>query len=243
MSRNQRAICLIVTLLVVMALLGAGCIPFPQDPRNSLNQAQARGSLRVGALASPPWVTGEPPGVPGGVEAALVTAFADELGVAVDWHWGSADELFMALTHYELDLLIGGITESNPWQSEVAFTIPYYTSHALVGVSPTEPLLTDLDDVVVTVRQGSELAAQVKDQGGVVVAAETLTGVDSPVAAEAWEIRGLGFRPTTIQLTSYNHVMATPQGENALLMQLEDFLLQQTADADLGSRLWEVAIQ
>jgi ABC-type amino acid transport substrate-binding protein len=149
----------------------------------------------------------------------------------------------MALTRYELDLVIGGITENSPWQREVAFTIPYYTSHALIGVPPTDAPIADLDGVTVTVRKGSELAALVKDQGGIVRAVETLTGANGPVAAEAWEIRGLGLRPTTIELTSDNHVMATPQGENALLMQLEEFLLQQTADADLDRLLWEAAAQ
>lgn len=44
----------IVTLLVVMIFLCASYIPFPRDPRNSLNQALARDTVRVGVLASPP---------------------------------------------------------------------------------------------------------------------------------------------------------------------------------------------
>lgn len=202
-----------------------------------------RDALRVGVLTSPPWVTDESSGEPGGVEAALITAFADELSLAVEWHWGSADSLFMALANYQLDIVVGGITDINPWQAEVAFTVPYYTSRALVGVPPSDPLISDLDGMKVMVRQGSALVALVEDQGGIVVSMKTLAGADGPLAAEEWEIRGLGFQPTSIQLTNYNHVMAVPRGENALIMRLEKFLLQQVADATVMQHLWEVAVQ
>lgn len=73
----------------------------------------------------------------------------------------------MALANYQLDVFVGGITEMSPWQTEVAFTILYYTSRALVGVPPSDPLINDLDGMTVMVRQGSELAALVEDQGGI----------------------------------------------------------------------------
>jgi ABC-type amino acid transport substrate-binding protein len=243
MSSRLRTIRYTGLALVATLLLCTSCARYPQDPRRTLEQALAGGTLRVGVLAHSPWVVGEPPGSPGGLEGALMAAFAEELGVAIEWRWASEQALMEALMRYELDVVIGGITEDNAWQQHVAFTLPYYTSHAIVGVPPSHPIITDLDGVIVAVQPNSELSAPLQDQGATVVVQDPLAAAQGPVAAEEWAIRGMGFLPTPIQLKRDSHVMALPQGENALLLQLEDFLLQQSNETQMADRLWEAASQ
>lgn len=237
---KRNALPSLAVAMLMLAWLCAGCSRFPQDPHNSLNQVLASGVLRVGAITNPPWVTGAPPSQPGGVEAALITSFADDLGVRVEWRWGPADALFTALANYELDVVIGGITEASPWLTEVAFTVPYYTSHVIVGMPPAVPVLTDLRGVAVVVRTGSDFASTLANQGATVIYGSTLSDARGVVAAEEWEVDGLGLQPTPIELKQYEHVLAIPQGENGLLMRLENFLLAQTDEAAIARQLWAV---
>lgn len=232
----------IAPALVIM-ILGSGCTHYPQDPHHSLARVLAGKRLRVGVVNQPPWVIGQPPGAPGGAEAALVAAFADELGVSVQWHWGSAAAHFAALKRYELDIVIGGFTKTNPWQREVAFSLPYYTSRALVGLPPDAPSITRLAGVRVAVQPNSGLREPLMARGAIVLVQESLVTAQGPVAAEEWELLGMDFRPTELQLQSVDHVMAVPQGENALLMRLERFLLQQTTATSIAAQLWEAATE
>ena len=66
-----------------------------------------------------------------------------------------------------------------------------------------------------------------------------LAGADGPVAAEAWEILGLGFRPTGADLQTVHYVLAVPPGENALLVRLEKTLLHAATPEQIAERLWE----
>ncbi len=44
------------------------------------------------------------------------------------------------------------------------------------------------------------------------------------VAAEEWQLDTLGYEPSAIRLVTHHHVMAVPKGENAWLVEVEDFL-------------------
>ncbi|SDJ98056.1 substrate-binding periplasmic protein [Microbulbifer yueqingensis] len=210
-------------------LLGTGCERFPRDPQHSLKQVQERGKLRVGVVSHKPWVTGNAPGKPGGIEASLLEAFARELEVEIEWHWGSAQEHFEALKHYELDVVAGGITRSNPWRKEVGFTSPYYVSHAVVGVPQSGERISSVEGRAVALRPDSGLHHLLKERGARPFKRGYLENVDMPVAAEAWEIERLGLRKTDITLTKRRYVMAVPSGENALIMRLENFLMQKAS--------------
>lgn len=213
--------------LVLAVLLCTGCERFPRDPQSSLEQVKQRGTLRVGVFNHPPWVVGSGPGTPRGVEPALLEAFAEELGVDVDWHWGSAQRHFEALKHYELDIVIGGVTRANPWSKEVGFTLPYFVSRAIVGVPEAGSKLSSIEGRPVALRPGSGLHYLLEKRGARPVRRSNLKGVDIPAAADAWEIEQLGLKDTGITLTRRHHVMAMPSGENALIVELEDFLLHK----------------
>lgn len=229
----------IFSIILPLMLLCTSCARYPQDPRHTLDRVVAGGKMRVGVQQHEPWVTGQSPQPPGGLEEELIVAFADELGVGVEWHWGSGEVLFEALSHHELDVVIGGITESSPWRQHVAFTVPYYSTHLVVGVPPTAPVLTDLTDVTIAVQPESGLQALLQERGALVITQADLAVVNGPVAAEEWRVVGLGLRPSEFRLRTVHHVMAAPPGENAWLMRLEDFLLQHVDRAEMAARLWE----
>lgn len=216
-------------IILLPLVLATACDQYPRDPQDSLKQIEESGVLHVGVIASHPWVIGEAPDTPSGVEVRLMERFARELGVEVMWHWGNEGKLFEGLRRYELDLVIGGITASNPWKRQAGFTIPYFSGHAVVGVPQGHASLSSLEGVTVAARRGEGFRAKVRDEGGRIQFLEDLAGANMPVAARDWEIDALGMEKTGITLQQFQHVLAIPKGENALLMRLEQFLL---ANAD-----------
>ncbi len=223
-------------IMLLPVVLITACDQYPRDPQDSLHQIEQSGELHVGVIASPPWVTGTAPDTPSGIEVRLMERFARALDVDVVWHWGNADMLFEGLKHYELDILIGGITASNPWKQHVGFTVPYFSGHAVIGVPQEHAALSSLEGVTVATRQGEGLSKKIKSKGGRVQLVEDLAGANMPVAARAWEIEALGMKNTGIKLQQFQHVVAVPKGENALLMRLEEFLLMNS-DQQITTRL------
>jgi hypothetical protein len=83
--------------------------------------------MRVGITERAPW-TSLANGEPAGIEPRLIRHFAAELDTEIRWVRGSESELLEALEHFELDLVIGGLTRSSPWAERVAFTRPFHTT-------------------------------------------------------------------------------------------------------------------
>ena len=123
--------------------MSAAC-GIPRDPDNSFERITKSAVLRAGITARPPWTTGE-----GGPEAETVEAFARALGVRVEWRRGSESELFEALEQRELDIVVGGFTDDNPWGPKLGLTRPYAEADGkrhVVAVAPGENrLLLEFD--------------------------------------------------------------------------------------------------
>lgn len=225
-----------LSIVLLPLLLAVSCDQYPRDPEGSLKQIEQSAMLHVGVMLNPPWVAGNAPASPAGVEAQLIEQFAQELGVEVVWHWGGEEKLFEGLKTYELNILIGGITTDNPWTQHSGFTVPYFSSEVLVGSPPGQAPLSSLEGVSVATRQGEGLSEKIEKAGGRAQFMADFTGAEIPVAAPSWEIDTLGMQNTDITLQERHHVMAVPKGENALLMRLEDFLLEH-ADRETIVRL------
>lgn len=116
---------------LLLALLATSSCGLPRDPEGTLERVRG-GVLRVGAVADPPWV-GRDTDHLRGVEVALARALAADLGAELRWNHGGETRLMAALQNFELDLVIGGITEDSPYADEVGFTRPYYQGHVLAG--------------------------------------------------------------------------------------------------------------
>jgi polar amino acid transport system substrate-binding protein len=120
-------------LLAIVVLL-FGC-DLPRDPRGTLEQARARGVLRVGAAHHPPWVTVQGDCVAGS-EAELVQRLAARLDLTVAWTIGGESTLLRELIEHRLDLVAAGLAADSPWGERVAFTRPYQRTKTTAGEHP-----------------------------------------------------------------------------------------------------------
>lgn len=236
---NRLTARLLTGWLLVASLALAACERFPRDPENSLERVLERGALRVGVVENPPWTRRRDDGSSGGVEGWLAEGFAHHLGVEVEWHWGPSEHLLRSLSAYDLDLVVGGFEQANPWRRKVTFTAPYFTSRAVIGMAHDRPAPTGIEGLEVSIRPLSGLAAAIEDEGGIPRETKTLAGSDGLVAGATWELETLGYRPTGLLLRKTEHVLAVPPGENALLLRLEDFLASNGESAGVRARLVE----
>jgi polar amino acid transport system substrate-binding protein len=217
-------------LCCVIAALG-GC-DFPADPEDTLEDVRG-GTLRVGVIENDPWVVLEPGEEPSGVEPELVRQFAESLDAEIEWHEGSADELAPAMSGFQLDILIGGLTAQFPHPDDVAMTRPYIDTEIEIGGPPGEDLPDDRDGLEIYVEKASEAASLLrkKEHETTPIPYETLAEVDGIVLANSYELEALGYEPTGDILRDVDHAMGTPPGENAFLIELEQFLLERKAEA------------
>lgn len=203
-------------------LFASPACDIPRDPDDTLDRVRG-GVLRVGVIDNEPW-TKRAGGEPTGVEVQLVREFAAELGARAHWMWGGEGEQMEALKRGELDLVIGGLTDETPWGAEVGTTNPYFESHIVVGVPPAMPPPASLEGLRVAVPQGDAIAARLEDENAIPSRTEDPFAANAPVAAAEWELEARGFTPTEFKLHTEKHIFATPPGENAFLVRLEEFL-------------------
>lgn len=104
--------------------LSACGLTIPADPDGTLDTVRRDGVLRAGASPSPGWVE-VADGEPTGPEPRLVEDFAAHLGASVEWTVSGEEDLVGMLEDGDLDLVVGGITEENPWVAKAALTRPY----------------------------------------------------------------------------------------------------------------------
>ena len=191
--------------------------------------------MRVGYTASDPWVV---PGgsEPQGIEPELVRAFAESIDAEIGWFEGSEAELMEALEFRELDLVIGGLTATNPWSSKVALTHPYVTTQVVVAAPQGEPIPKDIAGLPVAVEEGTSVAGVLAKTDADVTHVSDVTHAEGAVAVDNWLLDDLGLTDTGVTLEEHDHVLAVPMGENALLVKLERFLL---GNEDLVTSLLE----
>jgi ABC-type amino acid transport substrate-binding protein len=121
-----RRLLLLVATVVLLAGCGTSLLPddFPADPDGTLDRVRADGVVRVGASPRPGWVeVGD--GDPTGREPRLVEAFAESLGADVEWTVTGEEDLVRLLEEGEIDLAVGGFTDTNAWVDKVGLTRSY----------------------------------------------------------------------------------------------------------------------
>lgn len=110
-------------ILATLSLLVLGC-SLPWDPENTLEHARGH-VLRVGVSHNPPWTDIRSESEPLGVEADMVRDIAKSLDADVEWIPGGEMDLMQKLEQFEIDLVIGGVTEDTPWKGRVGLTQPH----------------------------------------------------------------------------------------------------------------------
>ena len=178
--------------------------------------------MRVGITDNDPWtVVGDEPS---GVEVGLIEAFAQELDASIEWTEGSEQELFEALELGELDLVIGGLTATNPNSKSATFTHPFHTSFVTVGI-PLDSDIEDIAGVEVSVEEGTAEAGLLRKTDAIPVYVADIADAIGPAVVEDWMLDDLQLKDTDIRLSESDHVMAVPFGENGWQVALERFLL------------------
>lgn len=222
------------TAIVIASVIGLGACQYPRDPEGTLNRVEG-GTLRVGVVENEPWVKLAPGKEPAGVEPELVRRFADEIDAEIEWVEGPESELVEAMRGYQIDLLIGGLTRGSPWQKEVALTRPYVDTEIEFGVPPGEEVPGDLSGVEVWVERNSEAAAllEQEEEEADAVYFDEIEEVDGLALLHTYDIDAIGYERTANIFRDDEHAMAVPSGENAFLVELENFLLDRGDEAEL----------
>lgn len=125
----------LILLAVLVGLVGCSG-HYPADPDGTLDRVSG-GTLRVGISHQPPWTDttseGNSEQDPGGIEAQLIEDYARSIDAEIEWHAGGEEQLMTLLSERELDLVIGGLSDQSPWDSDAGLTTTYAESIAVDG--------------------------------------------------------------------------------------------------------------
>lgn len=111
--------------IAALAMLLTACgLSIPADPDGTLERVTG-GHLRVGVSHNPPWTDIAGGGTPSGTETELITDFASAHDAEIVWETGGEEQLMKQLRDGQLDVVIGGLTDSSPWATHAALTTPY----------------------------------------------------------------------------------------------------------------------
>ena len=214
---------------MALVLVSAGGCQWPRDADGTLDRVRG-GTIRIGVAHNPPWtIADDRARAPGGVETVLAQRLADSLGARVRWVPGSEAELVAALSDRGLDLVVAGLDAGSPWSEDVALTTDYLTTDAVVAVPAGSP--TDVAGQRVLVREGSAEAELLAEHDATAdPVADLPDRPDRAAVVPDWLVDAAGLTDTGAHLSSLDHVMAVPPGENAWQSAVERFLLALDAD-------------
>jgi polar amino acid transport system substrate-binding protein len=217
-----------IVAALAAALAVAGC-QYPKDVEGTLDRVEG-GAMRVGVSDHEPWVNldGDRPA---GVEPTLIRQFAETLDAEIRWVQGDAEELVGALQGGQLDVVLAGFTRRSEFRRKVALTRPYVDTELLIAHPPGQPLPKEESGVEVAVLEDSEDAALLDhktDYKGFEV--KSVEGFNGPVLAWDYWLDDLGYQSTGQDLIDEEHAMAVRLGENAMMVELERFLLDREGE-------------
>jgi polar amino acid transport system substrate-binding protein len=210
---------------VFLILVAVSC-DLLRDGDGTLARVRA-GTMRVGVAEHRPWTIVTSGGA-GGIEGALIAEVARDLRARIEWVRAPESRLLRALELGELDVVIAGLTDDNPWKRRVTFTKSMYTDTVVVGgPRRTEPLRT-LTGHTVGVRIGDPAAAFVRKKGGMLRHVAELGQMPGLVAASTWQLPSLGFAPSGVTLYEARHVIALAPGDDKWRETVEASLAKRT---------------
>lgn len=214
---------LMLALIVGLALTACD---IPRDPEGTLQRIRGT-EMVVGATEAEPFVIFENGEPAAGVEVRLVEAMAADFDAEIDWVTGSEEQLLSALEVGELDLVIGGLTSTNPWSANVTLTHPYLTTFTGVGVPEQDQVGEDIAGMKVSAEKGSDIIGLLRETDAEVVEVDDIAFAEGAAAVENWLFDDLDLYDSDVRLNESDHVMAVPHGENAWLSAVERFLLER----------------
>ena len=222
-------------LLAGVSLLAA-CddLRFPRDVEGTLETVLSDQEMTVAVSENPPWVVLPDSGPPQGVEADLARAFAEELGVAIEWKPLGAFAALEGLEKGDIDLAIGGFARKDVTPVKgAAPSYTYFEEAFVIGSRTPNARPHDIEDQQVFVPPHLPLAALVAEEGGLPV--DQWTDEQTLAALPHWQLAVKDLAATDTTLDRAEHVVAVQQGENAWLMKIEDFFRREAGT--IGARL------
>ncbi len=105
-------------LVVIAAMVLAGCNAIPRDPDGSLDRIRASRAFAVGLIAP------GPSGQPAERQSALLTRIANRTAAEPRIEDGAAERLLEKLEDGELDLVVGELSTDTPWRGRVTMFRP-----------------------------------------------------------------------------------------------------------------------
>lgn len=222
-------------LIILAVLVLVGC-RYPVNIERPM-AAMHGGELNIGLSENPPWVINSAQG-PAGLEVEIVRALAEDMNATINWHWDSEGNLLAALSHYQLDLVIGGLTQDSNVSALATPTKAYYQSHYSVGVPEGTPLPSNLEDVEVAVPVVNHIARALKKEGVIPHPSPDLGAQNEAAANPAWWLRAHDYQVGDWEIATDHHVMALPKGENAWMLAVQRHL---NSYPDIEQRLQHLA--
>ena len=143
---------------MVFCLWLGGCDIYPKDPHKTLQNIRETSTINIGVIEAPPWashITMEGP------EIDIARAFANHLNVAPHWVPISIHQAVEKLDLGELDIVIGGLTTTTPYEG-IGLTRPYKETdnddsdqHVLGLRRGENHLLIELETFIKTYKAGA----------------------------------------------------------------------------------------
>ncbi|WP_125107660.1 transporter substrate-binding domain-containing protein [Gulosibacter massiliensis] len=121
--RRAAAYALVPGMLLLSACSGG----YPADVDGTLERVREDG-LVVGVTEDLPHIDIRDEDRIEGLEAEILTGYAESLGVDVRFEHGSETDMVALLERGEVDIVAGGFPDDTPWSAEAALTRPYGTA-------------------------------------------------------------------------------------------------------------------
>jgi polar amino acid transport system substrate-binding protein len=217
---------LLASLAAAVAL--GGC-QYPRDVEGTLDRVEG-GTMRVGVSDNEPWVNLDG-SEPTGVEPEIVRRFAKTIDAKIQWVQGDSEQLIDALEGGQLDLVIAGITRTSLLKLKAALTRPYVDTELLLAHPRGEDMPDESHDVKVAVEADSQAASLLDhktDYG--LLELDSLEGHRGPALVWDYWLDDLDLESTGEDLIDEEHAIAVRFGENAMLTELERFLLDREGE-------------
>jgi polar amino acid transport system substrate-binding protein len=223
--------------VIFTSMLGACEGTFPRDPEGTSARVQRSRVVRVGATEHPPWIVRHGQDVRG-PEAELIRRFAHALDVRVDFRFGQQEALLTALANFELDLVVGGLSEDTHFAEKVGLSRPWWIEPWGVGLAPNDRR-TDVTGLAVVVAPEAMLAAALRKRGATPHERREPDASAAAVAAPLHVLQERGLRVVEAKLATRRYVVATPPGENGWLGALERYLTRDASELErLAKDAW-----
>ena len=159
---------------------------------------------------------------------SMISGSARFSDAEIEWVEGTGAELFDALRGFQLDLIVGGLTTSSPYATEADHP-PVRRHRDRDRRSAGEELPDELGGVEIWVERNSAAARcssrRRKTRSAVVF--DHLVRSTARRCFDSWEIDAIDYESTDYILRDDEHAFAVAAGENAFLVELEDFLLDR----------------